>query len=427
MQLARKKIAGLLSIATCSLLGNASRADTGDWDVDSAILFYDEPDRVSAVEPVISATKDLGDDETLSMKIVLDILTGASANGAVPSASVQTFTTPSGGRGDDDDGDEDDSRGLYTVQPNETPLDDTFEDERIAFSLNWDKPVNRNNRRNLGLNLSAENDFLSVSTNARWQHDLNQRNTTLTFGINLELDVIDPLGRTPVPFSSMVDLRRQSGTESREVVDLIFGVTQVINRSSLFQVNLSLSNSDGYMTDPYKFVSVVDGTGEPIDQLFENRPDGRSRQSIFGKYKKTLANKDIFTASYRYMTDDWEIDSHTFDFTYRYKINQGYFFEPHLRFYQQTAAEFYRYFLSDSEALPEFVSADYRLGDLDTTTVGIKFGKDTDGNHHWSARYEYYLQTGESSPSEAIGQLRQQDLFPDVEAYIVQFSYSFTW
>ncbi len=428
MQLARKRIAELLSVATCSLLGSASRADSGEWDIDSAILFYHEPDRVSAIEPVVSATKDLGDDETLSMKIVLDVLTGASANGAVPSTRVQTFTTPSGGRsGDGDDGDGDENRGLYTVQPNETPLDDTFEDERISFSLNWEKPVNRNNRRNLGFNLSAENDFLSVSTNARWQHDLNQKNTTLTYGINLELDEIDPLGRTPVPLSSMDDRRRQSGTESREVVDMIFGVTQVINRSSLFQVNLSLSNSDGYMTDPYKFVSVVDSTGEPIDQLFENRPDSRSRQSIFGKYKKTLANKDIFTASYRYMTDDWEIDSHTFDFTYRNKISNGYFYEPHLRFYQQTAAEFYRYFLLDSMAVPEFVSADYRLGDLDATTVGIKFGKETNGQHRWSARLEYYLQTGESSPSEAIGQLKQQDLFPDVDAYIVQFSYSLKW
>ncbi len=127
------------------------------------------------------------------------------------------------------------------------------------------------------------------------------------------------------------------------------------------------------------------------------------------------------------MTDDWEIDSHTFDFTYRYKIDNGYFIEPHLRFYEQTAADFYRYFLLDSEAVPEFVSADYRLGKLETTTVGIKLGRDIDDNHAWSARLEYYLQTGESSPSEAIGQLTQQDLFPDVEAWILQFNYSFKW
>ena len=438
MQLTKKKIAGLLSAASCTLLATTGQADTSEWDVDSAILFYSEIDRVSAVEPVISATRDLGDDETVSMKIVVDVLTGASANGAVPSTQVQTFTTPSGGggHGDDDDGDDDDDDdddddggggSSYTVAPNETPLDDTFEDERVSFSMNWEKPVDRNNRRNLGFNVSTENDFFSLSGNARWQHDMNQKNTTLTYGINLEHNEIDPIGGTPFPLSSMVDQRTMGGTESRDMVDLIFGVTQVIDRSSLFQINLSLSDSDGYMTDPYKFVSVVDDTGEPINQLFESRPGNRYRQSIFGKYKKALANDDIFTASYRYMTDDWEIDSHTFDFTYRYKIDNGYFIEPHLRFYEQTAADFYRYFLLDSETVPEFVSADYRLGELETTTVGIKLGRDIDDNHAWSARLEYYLQTGESSPSEAIGQLTQQDLFPDVEAWILQFNYSLKW
>ena len=45
MQLSRKNIAGLLSVATCSLLAGQARA-ADEWDVDSAILFYSEPDRV---------------------------------------------------------------------------------------------------------------------------------------------------------------------------------------------------------------------------------------------------------------------------------------------------------------------------------------------------------------------------------------------
>jgi hypothetical protein len=42
-------------------------------------------------------------------------------------------------------------------------------------------------------------------------------------------------------------------------------------------------------------------------------------------------------------------------------------------------------------------------------------------------RLEQYVQTGESSPSEAIGQLQNQDLYPDVTATIVQLSYSFVF
>ena len=221
-----------------------------DWEVDSAVLYYSETDRVTAVEPVISGRKELGDDESLSMKLVLDVLTGASANGAVPSTAVQTFTTPSGGRpggrDDDDDDDDDEHEGrarFYSVAPNETPLDDTFEDTRVSYSLNWEKPIDRNNRRNLGFAISTETDFFSLSGNASWQHDLNQKNTTLMTGINFELDSIDPQGGVPLALSDMLDQRRLSGSESRDVVDLLFGVTQVIDRSSLFQINLSTERS----------------------------------------------------------------------------------------------------------------------------------------------------------------------------------------
>ena len=416
MQLKKKKIAGLLSAATCTLLCSPVQAAEGDWDIDSAILFYSEDDdRIEVVEPVISGTRDLGDEESLTFKLVLDSLTGASATGAVPSTQVQTFIRPSG-------------NGTYTVSPNDTPLDDTFKDTRIAFSMNWEKPIDRNNRRNLGFNVSNEYDFISVSANALWQHDTNRKNTTYSYGINVEFDEIEPVGDIPEPLTSMTAQDKGDSSDTRNIVDLLFGVTQVIDRTSLFQVNLSLSESDGYMTDPYKFVSVVDNTtGEPVDILFENRPDSRSRQSIYGKYRKMLPNKDIFTASYRYMTDDWGIDSNTFDFTYRFTFNSGYFIQPRLRFYDQTEADFYEYFVRQGEPLSSDLSADYRLGEMEATTVGVKFGREYDNQHSWSVRLERYEQTGDSSPSEAFGQLDQQDLYPDVTATIVQFSYSFVW
>ena len=414
MQLKDRRIAGLLSAATCSLLGGNAQAEEDNWDIDTAVLYYEESgDRVQAFEPVISATRDLGDDELLSMKLVLDSLTGASPSGAVPSTRVQTFTRPSG-------------RGSYSVAPNETPLDPSFKDTRLAFSMNWDKPVDRLNRRNLGFNLSNEYDFTSFAVNAQWQRDTNQRNTTWTYGINFELDEIDAVGGAPEPLTSMAAQNKMSGTESREILDLLFGVTQVIDRSSLFQVNLSLSEADGYLTDPYKLVSVVDDSGEPEDHWFESRPDSRSRQSIFAKYRKMLANQDIVTLSYRFMTDDWGVDSNTFDATYRFNFDRGYYLQPRLRYYMQSEADFYRYFLRSGET-PEYASADHRLGEITATTVGFKFGRNIDDQQAWSLRLELYEQTGDSSPSEAFGQLAQQDLYPDLEATIVQFNYSFRW
>lgn len=444
MQLKGKKIAGILSCATATLLGAPAQADEAQWDVDSAVLLYSEKDRVSAFEPVISLKKDLGDDEILSMKLTLDSLTGASANGAVPSTMVQTFTSPSGGKNnhkdDDDDDDEieveiedddDDEHGSgsYTAKANETPLDDTFRDARAAFSLSWDKPINRNNRTTLGVNFSKEYDFLSLGGNMLWQHEMNQKNTTLSTGISVEKDIINAVGGAPVGLTDMALGERLSGGDrNKQIVDLIFGVTQIIDKTSLFQLNLSLSESDGYMTDPYKILSVVnDVTGEPDHYVYEKRPESRSKQSVYGKYKKMLPNSDIISLSYRFMTDDWDVNSHTFDLTYKYKLSGGYFIQPNVRLYEQSAAKFYRYFLLNSESLPQYASADYRLGDLQTTSFGIKFGKEIDDRHVWSARLAMYTQSGDSSPDEAVGQLKNQDLFPDVEAIIMQVNYSFKW
>lgn len=432
-----KKISGLLSAASCTLLGSANAETPNQWEIDTAILYYSEKDRVSAIEPVISMKKDLTDTDTLSIKLVLDSLTGASANGAVPSTQLQTFTRPSG-------------NGQFTTPANDTPLDDTFQDGRIQFSANWDKAVDSNNRRNLGFNISDEFDFTSLGVNGSWTHEMNQKNTSLTGGINLEFDVIEPIGGIPQALSTQ-DVNPQDGIvrdldgdgisdtllrdgvdEDRQVIDLLVGVTQIINRSSLFQVNLSYSLADGYLTDPFKVVSIVDSTpganlGEPVELIYENRPDTRSKTSIYGKYKKNLANDDIFTVSLRLMSDDWGVDSETLDLTYRWQISNGYYLQPHLRFYQQSAADFYRYFLLDTDTIPADISADYRLGEMDAQTIGIKFGKTDRFGNDWSLKIEQYVQSGDSSPAVAIGQLTGQDLYPDVEATIVQLNYSFKW
>jgi hypothetical protein len=423
MQL-KRKLSGALSLASCSLLGLPSAQAESEWDVETAVMYYSENDRVSAIEPILSMRKELSDEEFLNLKFTLDSLTGASATGAVPSTQIQTFSTPSG-------------NDTYLVAPNETPLDPTFFDTRAQFSLGWDKPIERTLRRNLGFNISKEFDFTSISGNASWTWDTNLRNTSYTLGANIEFDWIEPVGGAPLPLSSQdltasPPILRDGDTKQKQVYDLLLGVTQIIDRTSLVQFNLSFSLADGYLNDPYKLVSRVDSTvgpneGEPIDQIYENRPDSRQRTGLYSRYKKQLGNRDIFSISYRYMNDDWGIDSHTIDTSYRWRLDNGYYIQPGVRYYEQTAATFYRYFLLDSDTIPETVTADYRLGELTTYTFGVKFGYSDNRNNNWSIRLERYLQSGESHPDVAIGQLRGQDLYPDVEATIIQFSYSFQW
>ena len=428
------KIKLALATATTSLLGASANvhaeqsADIGEWDVDSAILYYSEPDRVSAIEPVISAKKQLDTDEFISLRLVVDVLTGASANGAVQAKTPQTFTRPSG-------------KGSFITPPGETPLDDTFQDTRVALSASWDMPITRRDRLILGGNISKEYDYTSIGASSVYTHDLVGRNTTLSAGLAVASDTIEPEGGIPIPFGVMQpagqEQPRGSSSESKTTFDILLGATQIINKNSLIQFNYSYSQADGYLTDPFKVISVVDPiTGAPIIEdsatnlsqvVYENRPDSRTKHSIFTQYKHFLSG-DVFDISYRYMFDDWEINSHTVDFRYRWKTSDTAFWRPHLRYYQQSEAEFYQPYYVTGEApaagdSTSFATADYRLGEMTTYTVGLEYGHGYK-DHGWSLAVEYYLQQP-TEPSNKIGDLADLELSPDVDALMVRFNYDF--
>ena len=105
-------------------------------------------------------------------------------------------------------------------------------------------------------------------------------------------------------------------------------------------------------------------------------------------------------------------------------MGMDYYLEPHLRYYQQSAADFFRYYLVGGNSLPEYASADTRLAQFHALTYGAKFGMNLDEGSEINLRMEYYDQHGNGSPAGAIGQLRQQNLFPDLKAVTLLLGYS---
>jgi hypothetical protein len=424
-----KNISGSLAAATCTLLGpgtptTAVAQELTPWSIDTAALYYGESDsRVKDFSINAIATKELREESFLTLTLAIDTLTGASPTGAVPSNTAQTFTRPSG-------------NDSYTIAPGQQPLDDTFQDTRTAFSAAWSWPLTRLTTMNVGASVSDEYDYTHTGLNARIARDFNNRNTTLSFGLAAANDSINPVGGRPLALSAMREqgnLANRGGNQSKDVVDILFGLTQVIDRQSIVQFNYSLSQSDGYLNDPYKLLSVVDPvTGDPLTgplgsglnlYLYEGRPAARDKQSLYGLYKRDFGG-DVFDVSYRYMTDDWGIDSHTIDLHYRWQFGAGKYLQPHLRFYSQNEADFYHTVLFDGQPLPQFATADYRLGRFDAFTIGLKYGKETQSGE-FSTRLELYRQTGTADSAARVGSLRNLDLYPDLTAIIAQFSYKF--
>ncbi len=433
MQLNRKKTTNIrdsLAVATCGLLaGIAPQVQAGSfhspWQIDSGLLFYSEKDRVSLVEPVLQIRKEIDDNEFITARLVADTLTGASPNGAAPSDAPQTFTSPSGNK-------------TYTTKANETPLDSTFTDLRGAANLSWEKPLATDLRGIFGASFSIENDYTSFGASASLSKDFNQKNTTLTAAASLNLDSVSPLGGAPVPLTDMSTVSPSSGeeddsSESKTVQDYLFGVSQILGRTTLTQLNYSYGHSSGYLTDPYKVVSILANDnsgdlrapGDPSSYLYEKRPDNRTYQSIYWKGIHQFSNEDVLTLSYRYGWDDWGVNSDTYDVRYRWELGHHHYLQPHYRHYTQSAADFYRQTLLDSElASTQFISADPRLGELTTQTVGLKYAYLFRDDAEFNIRVEYMHQTGKTRSQDAVGKLQNYDLFPENKASIIQLGLS---
>jgi uncharacterized protein DUF3570 len=436
------KIGAALAAATCSLLGigpSVSVAAEAEpkWDIDSAILYYGESDgRVKDLSLSAHATRDYGDDRKLGLDLSVDSLTGASPNGAIATDGVQTFTSPSGGK-------------AYSTPAGEVPLDVSFLDTRFALSGNWSQPLARLYTVNAGLGFSSEYDYQHIGANFGLTRDFNQRNTTLSAALAYAQDTIKPVGGLPLPLAQMTDVVDEEDEEespasgggrsdTKNVLDVLIGFTQVLGRHTLLRVNLSYSDSSGYLTDPYKILSVVDPvTGELIGRtpppgasgptgvyIYESRPDSRRKEGLYAEMRHDFGGK-VLQLGYRYSTDDWEVDSHTIETRLRWPFGGSSYFEPHLRYYQQTAASFYRYSVPNESPLPEFASADARLSDMDAITVGLKYGHVTAGGNEWSARLEYYRQTAKAPDELLIGNQVGNTLMPDFNAVILQFGYHF--
>jgi len=423
-----------LAAASASLLSGAVHAEEKTpWQVDSALSIYSESDsRVTAVEPIVSLKKDMGGERILAMKLTFDSLTGASPNGALASNEAQTFTGPSGEHN-------------YTAKPGETPLDDSFKDTRTAFNINWEQPLGDRNHVSVGANLSSEYDFQSIGLSTAIARDFNNKNTTLSFGINVESDTIKPVGGTPTALSAMDNNAGEEneheggGSESKTVTDALFGVTQVINRHWLTQFNFSYGTSNGYHTDPYKVLSVLNADGTLADStefpgnpwyLYENRPDSRTRTGIYWGNKIHLT-EDVIDVSYRYYTDDWGIDSHTLDLRYRYEFGGNMYLEPHVRWYTQTAADFYHLYLAQGvdttadAATVDYASADPRLGEFTGTTFGLKYGIEFNRTSEFNIRVEQYQQTSNDSVPNTMTALDGVKVSPELSATMVLIGYSF--
>ena len=199
MQLKRMAIGATLANATCGLLGALPAApvaaqEVSDWEIDTSLLYYAEDnDRVTDGSLMTSARRMFDEDRSLDLNLTVDVLTGATPSGAVPSSQPQTFTSPSG-------------KDSYLIEPGATPLDGSFLDTRIALSASWQQSLGDSMRWSAGFSASHEYDYFHVGVNGRIERDFNKRNTTVYLGAAYAQDDIQPVGGAPIGLAPMLEV-----------------------------------------------------------------------------------------------------------------------------------------------------------------------------------------------------------------------------
>lgn len=457
MQLKRRKggrVTKALGLMTATLFGaggvhaqdvgsgvnDDTTSDLGYTRVDAAVLYYKEDGgRVQATEPVVSVTFNATDGDILSLKLTSDTLTGATPNGAAPWSEEQTFITPVHTQGVQTTSTSASGRSVlvtipgtnvaarqYTAAANTLPLDYGFRDQRYAIDMGYSTLLDPDTRLSVGADFSTEHDYRSISFNTGLSKDFFNKNTTLSGAVNFEFDTSKPFFGTPEPLTVMSG-EEKGGKSHKRVVSAVLGLTQVMSRNWLAQINYSIGTSNGYQTDPYRIISVVNRiTGEPVRYLYEGRPRSRLRQSIyFGN--KVAFGPTVTDLSARYYHDSWGIDSLTGEVAERVPITNALYVEPHVRYYTQTAADFFHDYLVYGDPLPDFASSDSRLGKFHATTIGAKIGLKINHTGELYLRADRYNQSGNSHPASAIGGLAYQDLFTGVDATSVMVGYTFAF
>ncbi len=363
-----KSIKEKLSIAACTLVSCSTQqavAYESNWDMDFSYLFYSEADNRATIHKAITnISSELSDYDRANVLLVLDTMSGSTPSGAVRSPS-STMTGAS---------------GISDIAK--------FNDTRMAVNLNWEHDIDRLKSINYGGNLSVENDFQSYGASLSFSQDSENRMRTYTAEGAVSYNVIARRsGGTPEPLSP-TNINSVLSDGIRYTYDGLVGISQVLNKKTIGQLNYSFGYSEGYHSDPYKVISLVELIADPnnlfytlneTNRFYEGRPESRQKHTLFTSMAHQYGKRDeVIHLSYRYYVDNWDINAHTVDLKHRklLKSGRGRYIEPHIRLHKQSAASFFMHSIPDNGAvLPKYASADYRLDSMTSISLGLTYGR----------------------------------------------------
>ena len=255
---------------------------------------------------------------------------------------------------------------------------------------------------------STEWDYISNFFNLDGTYDLNGKNTTLSTGFGYASETVWADGGNQGQIHQTYTNGKDIGG-NKNTYQALLGVTQIIDRTSLLQANVTVSNSSGFLSDPYKSAwvnNIPGGGGFGPQNTFctqsarfsfspnlcaDTRPGTRTQEAVLIRYVKDFEelNQAALHLDYRFYSDSWNVDSHTFEANWIQPLPYEMILSPHVRYYTQRSSFFYQG-VYDSPTANGLYSSDYRLASFGAVAGGVSLNKAIIPNFNVGAGIELY-------------------------------------
>jgi hypothetical protein len=149
------------------------------------------------------------------------------------------------------------------------------------------------------------------------------------------------------------------------------GLTQILTRDLISSLNLEVITDEGYLNSPYRLVRYF-SSDEPRGFALQPEiyPRTHTSTATAVRLKYYLPYRAAVEGNYRYFTDTWGVQSSTLDLVYTHPAYRRWVFDGRVRFYTQTAADFYSDIFQRRD-FSNFMARDKELASYKSYTVGV--------------------------------------------------------
>lgn len=323
-------------------------------------------EELSDIAPSINVAIPLNDDDILAIDATVSAYTSASSSNINPfdgNQAADPFVASSG-----------------------ASEKDTWFGLTASYSHSSD---DRNTIISANVSFANEYDYTSFGFGGSLTKLFNQKNTEIQLKANIYLDQWNP--QYPIEFREGFNLNEYnyegeinfspnySNFESlnRNSYSLGLSVSQILSKSIQTSFIADFVVQDGLLSTPHQRVYFEDLQDTMIENFMlandvERLPNSRTKLAIGNRSSFYINQNFIIRSYYRYYTDNWGIDSHTFKVELPIKFGLNYTLYPNYRYYTQTQTDYFGEFNTISST-DEFYTSDYDLASYNANQYGLGF------------------------------------------------------